>query len=213
LGDAVVKEGDIVAAGDILISGTVTMEPPEYSGMPNRYYQVHARGRVWARTWRTMTAEIPLTAEKKTYTGAEKSRWSLEVLGRRIKIGEIFGNSSISWSFYDKITSVCQTPLPWAETLPIVCRREIFREYEIQTVDIDLDAAQTLLEQQLSKQLEQVVGEDGEINTVQFSARVNDGLLQVTLLAECKEEIGTELPGATPLPESPNSEGAETPSS
>jgi similar to stage IV sporulation protein len=80
-------------------------------------------------------------------------------------------------------------------------------------VDIDLDAAQTLLEQQLSKQLEQVVGEDGEINTVQFSARVNDGLLQVTLLAECKEEIGTELPGATPLPESPNSEGAETPSS
>ena len=45
-GDAVVQEGDVVAKGDILISGTVTMEPPKYSDMPNRYYQTHARGRV-----------------------------------------------------------------------------------------------------------------------------------------------------------------------
>ena len=52
LGDALVKEGDTVGAGDILISGTVTLEPPQYSELPNRYYDVHARGRIWARTWR-----------------------------------------------------------------------------------------------------------------------------------------------------------------
>jgi similar to stage IV sporulation protein len=159
-----------------------------------------------------MTAEIPLTAEKKTYTGAEKSRWYLEIFGRRVKMWEIFGNSSISWPFYDKITTAYQVTLPGAETLPLVCRKETLRAYETETVDIDLDAAQTLLEQQMRKQLEQAVGEDGEIQTVQFSARVDDGVLQVTLLAECKEEIGTELPGATPLPEVPNSEGEGLPS-
>ena len=31
LGDSMVKAGDTVARGDILISGTVTMEPPLYS--------------------------------------------------------------------------------------------------------------------------------------------------------------------------------------
>ena len=67
-GAAVVAEGDVVAKGDVLIAGTVTMEPPKYSDMPNRYYQTHARGRVWARTWRVLTAAIPLETRVKNYT-------------------------------------------------------------------------------------------------------------------------------------------------
>ena len=38
------------------------------SDQPVRYYQTHARGRVEARTWRTLTASIPLTAQVKAYT-------------------------------------------------------------------------------------------------------------------------------------------------
>lgn len=88
LGDALVKDGDVVAKGDVLISGTVTLEPPQYSGLPNRYYQTHARGRVWARTWRFLTAAIPADTAVKEYTGAEQSVWSVNFLGRRIKILE-----------------------------------------------------------------------------------------------------------------------------
>ena len=55
------EEGDTVTEGEILISGTVSMEPPMYSDQPVRYYQTHARGRVEARTWRTLTASIPLS--------------------------------------------------------------------------------------------------------------------------------------------------------
>lgn len=47
LGEAVVQEGAVVAKGDVLISGTVTMPPPLYSELQPRYYQTHARGRVW----------------------------------------------------------------------------------------------------------------------------------------------------------------------
>ena len=191
-GDAVVREGDAVARGDILIAGMVTMEPPKYSDLPNRYYQTHARGRVWARTWRTLTAAIPLEAGGKEYTGREKSAWSLNFLGKRVKI---FGSTSISWPMYDKITWVRQAALPGGEALPLSLSRERFREYRPRTVEIDETAAQALLEEQLLKELSALIGEDGETEFTQFSARVSGGRLEVTLSAQCVEEIGEERPG------------------
>lgn len=194
-GDAVVQDGDVVAKGDVLISGTVTMEPPQYSDQPPRYYQTHARGRVWARTWRVLTAAIPVEAGVKDYTGAEKSVWSINILGRRFKI---FGSTSISWPMYDKITTVHQTTLLDGAVLPLSLNRETFREYQLQRVEVDRAAAQALLEERLSKQLNVLIGEDGEVESAQFSARVIGGRLEVTLTAQCLEEIGEERPGEGP---------------
>ena len=199
-GDAMVQEGDVVAKGDILISGTVTMEPPKYSDLPNRYYPTHARGRVWARTWRVLTAAIPVETTVKDYTGGETSVWSLNFFGRRVKI---FGKTSISWAMYDKITTVHQAALPGGARLPLSLSRETAREYQPRTLEVDQAAAQSLLEAQLLKQLETLIGEDGEVEAAQFSARVTGGALEVTLTAQCLEEIGAERPGTGELPEKP----------
>lgn len=191
-GDALVGDGDVVAKGDVLISGTVTLEPPLYSDAPTRYYQTHARGRVWARTWRVLTAAIPVETETKDYTGAEKSVWSINFFGRRMKI---FGNTGISWPMYDKMTTVRSAALPGGRELPLSLHRETYREYLPQTVEVDREAAQALLEEQLQKQLAALIGEDGEVESVRFSARVTGGQLEVTLTAQCLEEIGEERPG------------------
>ena len=208
LGDAKVKEGDIVAAGEVLISGTVTMEPPKYSDLPPRYYQTHARGRVWAQTWRTLTAAIPVETWVKDYTGERERIFSLNFLGRRI---EIFGNSSILWPCYDKITSVHQLTLPGDVALPIYWVEETCRAYEPRTVPVELEAAQELLEEQLARRARALVGEEGQVENLEYSARVEDGQLKVTLLAQCREEIGREVPG-TPLPEQMNSGEGASPS-
>lgn len=192
-GDALVGDGDVVARGDVLISGTVTLEPPLYSDAPTRYYQTHARGRVWARTWRVLTDAIPVETETKDYTGAEKSVWSVNFFGRRMKI---FGNTGISWPMYDKITTVRPAVLPGGRELPLALHRETYREYLPRTVEVDREAAQALLEEQLQKQLAALIGEDGTVESTQFSARVSGGRLEVTLTAQCLEEIGEERPGA-----------------
>ena len=192
-GDALVGDGDVVARGDVLILGTVTLEPPMYSDLPARYYQTHARGRVWARTWRTLTAAIPAETETKDYTGAEKSVWSVNFFGRRVKI---FGNTGISWPMYDKITTVRPAVLPGGRELPFSLHRETYREYLPRTVEVDREAARALLEERLQKQLAVLIGEDGEVESTRFSARISGGRLEVTLTAQCLEEIGEERPGA-----------------
>ena len=191
LGDAVVKRGDTVSRGEVLISGTVTLEPPLYSDQPTRYYDVHARGRVWARTWRTLTAVIPEETAGKAYTGQSRTSWSVNFFGRRV---EFFGNSSISDGLCDRITYVRRFALPGGEMLPLWLSREELRYYEPTALLVDRDAAAKLLEDELMKRLESLVGSDGQVLGVEFQTRVSDGLIRVTAAAECLEEIGHEVP-------------------
>ena len=59
---------------------------------------------------------------------------------------------------------------------------------------------------QLKDRLERLIGEDGQIDSIRFSAKVEDGQLKVTAQAECQEEIGKEVPGAAPPEEHGESE-------
>lgn len=188
-GQAKVKAGDMVAAGDVLISGTVTMEGPQYSDVPPRYLYVRAAGSVWARTWRTVTAGIPLAATVKEYTGADKTRWSLTIFERRINF---YGNGSISWDKYDKISKTYTAVLPGGQRLPFFLTRETLRGWQSAQVQVDTAAAQELLEARLRQRLEQMVGEDGRVVVVDWSVRIADGLLTVTATAECEEQIGRQ---------------------
>lgn len=190
-GQSKVKPGDMVSPGDLLISGTVTMEGPQYSDVPSRYLYVRAAGEVWARTWRTVSAQIPVAATVKEYTGADKTRWSLTLFDRRINF---YGNGSISWTDYDKISKTHTAVLPGGQVLPLSLTRETLRRWEPARVQVDIVAAQELLERQLRTWLEQSVGEDGRVVTVDWSARIAGDVLIVTGVAECEEQIARSTP-------------------
>ena len=129
----------------------------------------------------------------KEYTGGEKSVWSLEVLGRRLSLWGSEGDREGT----EKDTQVTQAVLPGGVALPLSLTREVYRGYELKCAQLDLEAARAMVEEELTARLKELIGEDGTVEGTQFTSRVAGGLLQVTLTAECREEIGRETEGWT----------------
>jgi len=182
-GKACVLRGASVTEGQLLISGvadTGTFGARMLPGM----------GSIRARTWYSLTANIPLTAAYKRYTGEEKTAVALILGKRRVKF---FANSSIGEREYDKITK----RTPWSVfgmPLPVTWVTETYRFYETEPLARDRLQAEALGEQILTQHLRATVAPYGEIRSTLCSARERNGVLEVTLTAECVEEIGETVP-------------------
>ena len=64
--------------------------------------------------------------------------------------------------------------------------------YTLRTVEADAAQLNAGLEAQLMQRLQRAIGEDGEIKSQDYSASRQDGMLYVTLRAECVEDIAAE---------------------
>lgn len=188
-GQQLVGKGDTVVAGDTLIGSWVDFVEPEGSAIDLGGMTTRATGKVWARTWHTLKASLPLTASAKEYTGREKTRWSLEILGRRVKI---FPGGGISYERYDKITKYHTPSLPGDRILPISLRREVCREYTLTEAPINGEKGEAILRAALEERLAALAGK-GDVLKTDWSVEERNGLLTVTLLAECEQEIGVTV--------------------
>ena len=189
-GQALFQEGQAVLAGEVVISGVVDLKEPQYATVDAGQRLVHARGNVWASTYRTLEACIPLEADTKVYTGEGETTWALTVLGHTFNF---FGKGSISTAGYDKMTTTHILTLPGGREMPLALTETEYRAYETQSAAIETAAAQALLEERLLERLEELIGEDGSVLSTAFSVREGDGLLTVTLKARCREQIGREV--------------------
>lgn len=186
-GRAMFQDGDIVAKGEVLISGELDLNEPEYSTADFGRLIVHAEGTVTARTWRTLEETIPLTVQAKEYTGEERTDRSIKILWLDL---DFFQNSSISGRRCDKMTKTEQLTLfgrPW----PVWLTTTTLRGYELTQHEIDREGAAAQLEEALLSRLNrQMKANGGEVLRTDFSLREENGRLTVTLLAECREDIG-----------------------
>ena len=186
-GRAMFQDGDVVAKGEVLISGELDLKEPEYGTVDLGRLIVRAGGTVTARTWRTLEETIPLTIQAKEYTGEERKVRSIKILWFDL---DFFQNSSISGERCDKMTETEQLTLlgrPW----PVWLTTTALRGYRLVPAEIDREGAAAQLEEALLARLDQLMeANGGQVLQTGFSLREEGGRLTVTLLAECREEIG-----------------------
>ena len=188
-GVASVQPGTAVEEEELLISGvedTATVGARILAGM----------GSVTARTWYALTVPMPLEAPEKRYTGEERTLFSLVFGTHRIKF---FSNSSIQGEKYDKMTR--RHPLSlFGLHLPVTLVTEVCRFYETVPAPRTAVEAERAGEAILTSYLASIVEPYGSVSSTLCTSRQRDGVLLVTLSAECVEEIGVRVPIYTEEP-------------
>ncbi len=186
-GRAMFQDGDIVAKGEILISGDLDLKEPEWGTVDLGHLIVRAAGSVTARTWRMLEETVPAVVQVKEYTGEECKKFGIKFLWIDL---DFFENSSISGGRYDKISKTEQLVLfgrPW----PVWFTTETRRSYTLTEQPLDREAAVARMEQALLVRLDKLMEANcGEAFQTDFVVREERGRFTVTLLAECREEIG-----------------------
>lgn len=186
-GRAMFADGDVVAKGEVLISGTLDLKEPDYGTVDLGYLVVRASGSVTARTWRTLEETVPLTTQVKEYTGEERRGYSVKILWFDL---EFFQNSSISQGRYDKITETAGLAL-FGRSMPAALTTVTCRGYTLREEPVDREEAAARMEEILTVRLAELMeAHKGEVLHTGFVTREENGRLTVTLLAECREEIG-----------------------
>ena len=189
-GEKRVLPGTSVQQGQLLIAGVVDTGGTEKPSVTTRF--LAGKGEVWARTWYDLTVRVPLTYEKKVYTGKEKRSHTLIWGENRLKIGA--KGSSICNVDCDKIKNQTQWTLFGLFALPVTWETETLLPYGLEVTPRSRADAEAQGKDMLETYLAALLGETGSVTQRRFSTAVEGDTLVVTLSAECEEQIGKEVP-------------------
>lgn len=196
-GQARFKAGQTVEAGDIVISSLVDATTDR--GQPRL---THAWGEAWARTWYENTARRATVTARKTYTGRETTRYAL-VFGKK-RLNLYFG-SSISQGSCDKIVTERKIVIADSLELPVRLVCETRRFYTTHEVTENAEALRDTLTDTARQRLRASI--DGDITMSTGVLRPLEGGAEITLYAECLEQIGRETVTTQQLPPPAAAEG------
>lgn len=192
-GAAVAKAGQTVLPGELLVSSEMVSS---FEKAPPR--TVHAKAQVYSRTWYTLTACAPLERMEKVHTGRSRLGLALELGDRRINFLNVRDNSGNSDVKYDKLSKSHRFALAGIFTTPLAMTVERLHAYTLTPVRVNETQLRAALEERLAEQLRREIGTDGEIESQEYSVSRKDGMLYVTLRAECVEDIALERAYAPP---------------
>lgn len=188
-GETLLKEGDAVEAGDVIISGKVSTYR---EGESEKYIYVRAIGDVEAYTTHSAEGDYNTYYESRTPTGERKSYYSLELFGKKF---DLFKNKSISYEEFDKIESRNELSLPFFGYSGIALCSERYEEVTVNreplSTDAALDMARTELEEKIAKELS--VGSRLVSSDISYE-RTGKDTIHIRLTMDFIENIGVDTP-------------------
>ncbi len=180
-GTAVVKEGDLVKKGNILIGGWME---GKYTGV--RY--VHGSGKITAKVWYSEREKVFLSEEKKEQTGNEEKRYQIKFNNFQINLYKTLSKFKNYDTIYTdkkiKIFSDFYLPVSITE-----CNNfETIQKTEKHTEEEAKNIAQKKAEDKLNEQITN--SEDIKNKTV--NVVTTNEYVEVEVIYEVLENIGTE---------------------
>jgi len=180
-GDALVKEGDIVKEGQILITGKIEREE-----LDTRY--VHALGEVFAKTYYEEDDEISLIQSKKVKTGNRFVR-------RIIRIGKNQIMLSIGENPYKNvIIEKKKFSFPSWKNIRFPVEMIVENYYEAKEIKetLDTNVVKKALEEQLTVKLFSKIPKDAEILNQNIEFFKENNKIRAKLIIEVQEQIGKQ---------------------
>ena len=189
-GNVRVTAGQTVGKGDVLVSGI-------YDSMTMGIRLTAAKARVYARTTRMITVEIPMTYEQKIYKidpetpyGETCQEKSLNFFGNHIKFSKKTGNMGV---FCDTIESERSWGLSDGVGFPISTRTVWYIPYEMTAVTRTPAEAEALAHLELARRIAALPG-GPELIAKSITVHHGEGVLTLTCTLTCIEDIGTIRP-------------------
>lgn len=173
-GQPKVQPGAAVTEGEILVSGSVE----SITAAPR---SVRAQGEVWADTWYELTALCPAGHGKESAGSGGRGRLALKIGGKRINF---YQNSGKTIDGCDKIMHEYNLGIEGLFRLPVSLVWEELRPYRAsEPRPLSGEAIGQRMIAALDEQIE------GEILSQSLTVAEKDGMVFVTLRAQCRENI------------------------
>lgn len=179
----IVKKGDTVTKGQILISGSLESLHPEFG-----VKQVHAMGEVIARTWYEIKKEVPEKRITRVRTGNEFNKYSIYFLDFIIPLPSKKNPfQSYETGIFDKTLVIGNRfRLPFGLTI------QNFFEIEEKVTDLSVEEARELAQITAIRELNAKIPENAEVVDQQMQIVTENGKEYITVIMECTEDIAME---------------------
>lgn len=189
-GTALVRPGDVVTAGQTLVSG--------YTVDGRGVYRLHhARGSVKAQTYERCSFVIPLERTVKHYTGRTEKKTTLALLGKRL---DLFRTEECRFDSFDTTVEEETVLLFGVAETPIHRTSVIYAEYTPETVTVTPEQAQREAEEAFRAWLERQTDEVLEsTSSISFDEIQNACILDAEVTFRKELTVDSPLtPGETP---------------
>lgn len=180
-GTVLVKQGDVVKKGDILVGGWMD---GKYTG--TRY--VHSNADVQAKVWYSKKEKMILNQEVREKTGVEEKRYAIKFNNFKINLYK----SLPKFKNYDTINENKKVKLFSNFYLPIEILTDTYYEVNFQPTSYTTQEAKQILIEKLETQLSEEVKETNNIVNKQVNVNEGDGYIEVEVIYEVLENIGTK---------------------
>ena len=180
-GTSVVKEGDLVKKGSILIGGWME---GKYTGV--RY--VHGAGKVIGKVWYTETARVQLKEEKTEKTGKEEKKYRINFNNFQINLYKTLSKFEKYDTIYTdkkvKIFSDFYLPVSFTEcnNFETISKTEEYTQEEAKNIAIE----------RAEKKLAEQVTNSDDIQDKKINVITTNDYVEVEVIYEVLENIGTE---------------------